>query len=303
MARKRPVTAWENSAFLNTQTYNFWYMRFKELCINRFHWVNMPSEIDERFLELTLFDKGYALFFKDEIAQLYIALTCMISGEWDIYNIPKERIAYASNDYQYYCDFTDSVIIFNNYMHTTDVLTCQYYAHKMYEVERTIDVNVKGQKTPLFISTTEQQRLTMVNLYEKYEGNEPLIIGDKRLDPSALQVMMTPVPYVADKLQILKHQYFNEFLTAVGIENSNEDKRERLVANEVASNYGVVEASRNIPLQARKQACKQINEMFGLNIDVEFNSHLQTLVNQAFKPELGNAITIGNTGPAPIEEG
>lgn len=284
---KRPITGFESSAFLNTQTFNLWYLRLKEFCINRFEWLNLPETIDHRYIENKLFEQGHVVWFKDEFNEYYLALQAALSGEPDIYDIPTLREIYTANGYTRTRYIDDSVIIYNNYMRTPDVALCKMYAYRIADIERTIDVNVRAQKTPLFISTTETQRLTMSNLFKKYDGNEVLIMGDKRLDPNAIQVINTGAPYVADKLSILKHEYINEFLSCFGFENSNQDKKERLVANEVASNYGVIEASRNIGLNARKEACKQINQMFGLNIDVQFRSNLQTLVNVAFKPELG----------------
>ena len=49
------------------------------------------------------------------------------------------------------------------------------------------------------------------------------------------------------------------------------DKRERMLAGEVAVNTNEIEMTRLTALNARKQACRKINDMFGLNIDVEFN--------------------------------
>ena len=114
----------------------------------------------------------------------------------------------------------------------------------------------------------------------KYDGNEPFIFGNKNLDLEDIKTLDTKAPYVADKLETLKHSIWNEALTFLGIENSNQDKRERLVADEVASNYGNVEAQRNIFLNARQIAADKINQMFGLDIKVSFNSDIKTMVNE-----------------------
>lgn len=280
---KRAKDRFEEAALKNNITYLLWYDYFKNICINRFEWTGLPETVDERFLELTLFEKGFALFFKDPVVDIFVALTTMISGEWDIYNIPRFREAYATNDYHCERDNGNSVLIFNNYLHTSDVLTCEFYALKLYQLDRTIDTNVNGQKTPLLIRSTEAQRLTLTNLYMQYDGNYPVIFGDKQLEPDSIQAIQTQSPYVSDKLMVLKHQYINEFLTHFGIENSNEEKKERLVESEVASNYGIVEASRHIALNSRKQACKQINDMFGLNLDVNYRSMVDTKLNRAFR--------------------
>lgn len=268
------------SAELNNKTYIDYYNRLMELALNVFEWENLPPSVDERFLELTLYEMGYCLYFNDEIIG-NLALTCTIGGQLDVYRIPVLRRAYAVNGYNKMCSTKDSVLIFNNYLHTPTQLTIELFARRLYEIERAIDVNVKAQKTPTLILASEQQRLTMQNLYMEYDGNEPFIFGDKNMDIEGIKSLKTDAPFVADKLEILKHQIWNEALTFCGIENSNQDKKERLVSDEVGSNYGNIESQRNVMLNARKQACKKINAMFGTNIDVRFRSNLATMVNVA----------------------
>lgn len=266
------------SAELNNKTYSDYYNRLMELALNVFEWENLPPSVDERFIELTLYETGYCLYFNDEIIG-NLALTCTIGGQLDVYRIPLLRRAYAVNGYNKMCSAKDSVLIFNNYLHTPTQSTIELFARRLYEIERAIDINVKAQKTPTLILSSEQQRLTMKNLYMQYDGNEPFIFGDKNLDIDGIKSLKTDAPFVADKLETLKHQVWNEALTFCGIENSNQDKKERLVSDEVGSNYGNIEAQRNVMLNARKQAVKKINSMFGTNIDVHFRSNLATMVN------------------------
>lgn len=266
---------WE-SALLNNRTYLQYYNRLLELAINMYEWKNLPDSVDERFLELTLFSDGMAVFFRDEILG-ELCLQCMIGGELDVYRIPIDRTAYATNGYQMRLNNQNSVIIFNNYTHTNSMLDVEMYARRLYEIERTIDVNVKAQKTPLIVRATENQRLTMKNLYMQYDGNEPFIFGDNNLDMDAIKVLPTNAPYVADKLNILKRQIWNEALTYLGIENSNTEKKERLVSDEVNSNLGGVAAQRFCRLNARRKAADQINKMFGLNIEVDFREEVKEM--------------------------
>ena len=266
---------WE-SALLNNRTYLQYYNRLLELAINMYEWKNLPDTVDERFLELTLFSDGMAVFFRDDILG-ELCLQCMIGGELDVYRIPIERTAYATNGYQMRLNNQNSVIIFNNYSHTNSMLDVEMYARRLYEIERTIDVNVKAQKTPLIVRATENQRLTMKNLYMQYDGNEPFIFGDNNLDMDAIKVLPTNAPYVADKLNILKRQIWNEALTCLGIKNSNTEKRERLVSDEITSNLGGVAAQRFCRLNARRKAAEQINKMFDLNIQVDFREEVKTM--------------------------
>lgn len=267
----------QTEAFLqNQRTYLQYVNRLTELSISMFDWQNLPDTIDARFLELALFNDGMAVFFKDEVMG-YLGLQVMIGGTLDVYRIPITRTAFAQNGYQMKLDQSNSVIIFNNMLHTNSILDVQEMSKRLYEIQRTIDVNVIQQKTPKIITCTENQRLVMKNLYAQYMGNEPFIFGDKNLDLSGIKTFDTTSPYVADKLYDLKTQYWNEALTYLGISNVNTVKKERMITDEVQRNLGGTIASRYSRLFMRQQACEQINKMFGLNISVDYREDMQVL--------------------------
>lgn len=265
---------WESAAG-NNYTFRQHYNRLVELSVSMFEWKGVPDTIDVRFLELSLFGDGMAVFFKDEILG-YLALRVAIGGEMNVYRIPTRRRAYAANGYNRDLDETNSVIIFNNFLHTNSVLDVEMFARRLYNLDRTIDVNCNAQKTPVMIQCEESQRLTLKNVYMKWEGNEPVIFGDKNLNPNSIKVLNTGATYVADKLYQLKTQIYNEALTYLGISNINIEKKERLITDEVTRNQGGVMANRYSRLESRRQACDQINKMFGLNISCEYREDVRT---------------------------
>lgn len=268
----------------NNRTFQDYFYRLMELAINMFEWEGLPDTVDERFLELTLCEYGFAVYFNEpDIGDL--ALTCAIYGPLDVYRIPIKRRAYAVNGFQRELTSADSVLVFNNYLHMPSVESILLYATRLTEIERTIEVNVHAQKTPVTILCDEAQRLTMEQVYKKYSGNEPVIIGTKAFDLNSVTVLKTDAPYVADKLSILKRQIWNEALTLFGISNSNTEKKERLVTDEITSNLGAVEAQRFVMLNARRQAAKQINRMFGTNISVNFREETPELEQLTQMPE------------------
>lgn len=269
---KRKKTTFEESLSDNQLTYMQYVNRLMELSIAMWDWKNLPKSIDPRFLELTLFSDGQAIFFKDEDLgeDGYLGLQVLINGGFDVYRIPINRRAYAVNGYQKDLNKSDSVIIFNNLLHTNCYADVVMFAKRLYNLDRIVDVNANAQKTPILIKGSEQQRLTLKNLYKEYDGNSPVIYADKSLDMNALQVLNTNAPYVADKIYELKTQIWNEALTYLGIPNVSLQKKERMISDEVNRLQGGTIASRYSRLEARKQACAQINEMFGLNIDCDF---------------------------------
>ena len=145
-------------------------------------------------------------------------------------------------------------------------------------VDQIINININAQKTPLFIRVGENERLTLKNLFMKYDGGEPVIFGDKNLSSTPLEVLKTDAPFVAKDIYDMKVKYWNEFLTFKGVSNVNINKKERLSVDEVNRQLGGSIAARGSGLLMRKQAAEAINKMFGLNIDVVFNEDYQLRV-------------------------
>ena len=276
----RRKTNFGDSLFQNNNQYGMYLERLTELAISMFEWKNLPDSCDERFLELTLFTNGYAVFFKDEDlintglsdsdTGSYLALPVATNGRWNVYNIPTKRRAYASNGYNKNLDVNNSVVIYNNLLHTNSINISRTYARRLYNLDRIVDVNANAQKTPVLILANEQQRLTMLQVYQKWDGNEPVIFGDRDLDMKLIQALRTDAPYVADKIQSLKTELWNEALTYLGISNISFQKKERMISDEVLRNQGGTIASRYSRLNARRKAADEINKMFGLNIEVDF---------------------------------
>ena len=275
MARRK-TNFWE-SAVMNNATYIQYYNRLIELSIAMFDWTGLPDTIDPRFLELTLFKYGQAVFFEDEVMG-YLALTNAVQGGFDVYGYPVASRAYSPyNNYQKNLTLDDSVIIYNNYLRTPSSLDVEVFARRLYNLDRVIDVNANAQKTPVLIKCAETQRLTMKNLYKEFDGNSPVIFGDNGLNDANFTVLSTEAPYVADRIYQLKIQIWNEALTYLGISNINVQKKERLITDEVSRNMGGVIASRYSRLNARQNACEKINKMFGLNVWCEYRDDYREL--------------------------
>ena len=265
---------WESARY-NNATFRYYYDRLIEMAVSRFEWKGLPDTVDTRYLELALLTDGKAVFFYDEVLG-YLALRCAIGGQMSVYRIPLNRRAYAANGYQKSLTEKDSVIIFNNMLHTNSIYALELYAKKLYNLDRAIEVNANAQKTPILVQCDENQRLTLKNAYMKFDGNEPVIYGDKNLNPNSLKVFQTGAPYVADKLFQLKTEVWNEALTYLGISNLNISKKERLITDEVTRNQGGIIASRFSIEEVRKQGCKEIEKIFGLTgVDCVFREDMR----------------------------
>ena len=270
MGKNRRKTEFGDSAFNNNFSWRTYFTRLMELAISTFEWENLPDTCDERFMELSLFNNGSAVFFKDEVLG-YLTLKVLNNGMLNVYNVPTNRSAFAVNGYQKQLNDKNSIIIWNNRLREPSWPLVQYYAKRLWEYDRIIDVNIRAQKTPVLIQGTENQRLSLLNLYKEYDGNAPVILADKTLDiGNVIKSVKTDAPLVADKIYTLKTQLWNEALTALGISNVSFQKKERLISDEVTRSMGGTIASRWSRLEARQKAADEINKMFGLNIEVSF---------------------------------
>ena len=163
----------------------------------------------------------------------------------------------------------------------------ELFALRLYEAERTADVNIKAQKTPVLLLMDEKQRLTMENLYSQYDGNKPVIFGDKNsLGENVIKAINTQAPFIADKIIDYKKEIWNEALTFLGINNIMVDKKERLITDEANSNNELINLNLQSYLAPRQEACRQFNEKFGFTgtdkeISVRVRSDLHNIIKNA----------------------
>lgn len=257
------------SDLMNDSTYLMYYNRLRDYALSLFEWTGLPDSIDERFLEIKMLDEGKVVFFEDK-TKGFLALPVMYGQNVNVYEEPTVYRA-VTTGYNKDLSPDNAVIIWNNLSRTSFLPTIRNYAYRLYQVERTMDVNINAQKTPVLVLADESQRLTLENTYKQYEGNMPVIFGNKSgFELDSFQVLKTDAPFVTDKLMTYKHSLWNEAMTFLGIGNAKQDKKERLVSDEVKAHDEQIFSSREVMLIARRQACEKINQMFGLNITVDF---------------------------------
>ena len=260
---------------LNDRTYTDYYYRLMMLALSVFEWEKLPNGIDERWIEKYLFLEGQCMFYKNDLLG-FMVVKCVGEG-LNEYDEPTYLRPVATNlmDSNTYKNGVECVMIKNNDISYPTCATTEMYALKLAEISRAIDININAQKTPILIKCSNKQLLTLKNVYRQWDGNEPVIFADKSLDIDNLDILNTSAPVVFDRLQLQKHQTLNEYLTFLGINNANMDKKERLVASEVDANNDHVESSLNAMLKSRELACKRINEIFGTNISVKVKTSLK----------------------------
>ena len=262
----------------NQRTFYSFYKKLYMLAISRFEWQGLPDTCNAEFLEKTLFHYGRAMFCKPKDAFAgteIINVQCEQSDMFTVYEQPKafRAVALGLQSEEYSAD--EVVVVYNNIVETglsamSTMDEIQMYAYRLMQIQRTMDININGQKYPLFIVCDEKQRLTMENIYKKYEGNEPIIYGANGIELGNIKAIKTDVPYLADRLHQDKVNIWNEALAYLGINsNPSPDKRERQIVSEVQSNSEQTNYFAESYLLCRQKACEQLNKKFGLNASVK----------------------------------
>jgi len=199
----------ELALLINNRTYADYFDRLKLLAISLFTWEGLDEIAGygaSRFMELNLFEYGKSCFYKDE-TKGYMVLRANPDDKFNIYMLPNKILAWSLG-YSKKVDFDDLVYVMNNDLCLPTSQTIELMSYRLFETERTIDVNLIAQKTPILIEGDTKTILTLKNVYMQYSGNTPFIFGNKQFDISnKLNVLKTDAPYLIDKLELHKQKF------------------------------------------------------------------------------------------------
>lgn len=148
------------------------------------------------------------------------------------------------------------------------------YAYKLAAADAAIDVNLMNSRVAYMIEAeTKAQADTIKLMYDKITDGDPMVVyrKDAVLNQNGMQLFFGNVKntYIADMVQDSKRTIINEFLTSIGINNANTDKRERLNADEVNANNDELLVNTNRWKENLNECCDKINRMFGIDFSMK----------------------------------
>lgn len=275
-----------------------------EMAMNRFEWKNLPPSMNERFIEQTLFFNGLSVVYFDRRYDAVLAVRGSGQGyvnafdepvafnviapgsppnanlELGGYAKPNQIKAYQPQSHseldqeklQDYC-----VPIWTNYLRFPEIEIVQLYAYRLGVIDRTLEINTKNARRNKVLVATEESKLTMVNINNEIDkGAEVIQVTAPYSDMEAVKTIdLGILPDSYEKLALLRTRIWNEVVMLFGIDGSNQDKKERLVAAEIGANDAQADSFRFVALNARRYAAEQINKVFGLDIEVDFRVEVE----------------------------
>lgn len=264
MAKKRATL----SDLLNDLTFRTIFEKYKQLAMSRFKWTGLDElNIEERYVERELFSNGICGFYDDPQFK-YVALKAHPVGVMNVYG---DTLQYnlIGHGYVKNVNRTDLVIIENNINRLATEPFVMFYVNKLAEAERTMDVNIKANKTPIVFACDDKDKLSFMRMFQMVDGNVPAIYADKQMNPDSIKAFDTKVKFLGNDLMDYKKAVEGELLTFLGVNNNPVEKRERLITDEANANNDLIGSFLQLQLEARQRACEEINSKYGLNVSVE----------------------------------
>lgn len=255
-----------------------------ELSLARFEWQGLPETVDKRFLELQLFRQALVVFYKHPRHDRFGVGRAAATGRPNMYDNPTSfSIIGEPNEAPIRLAGNRCVPIWSNMLRFPDSDVVYLYATKLAEIDRTIEINLLSARNTVIIFADENERLSYENVMRQIEEGQPVIKAAPQLDLSKIQsVDLQQHPDKIVKLQMLKHMFWNECMTLMGINNANQDKRERQTDDEVGANDDQVVSMREVALKQRREAARQITRMFpDLRVTVEWSQSVESAADGA----------------------
>lgn len=256
-------------------TLNIYINYFTNLCCGMFKLKNYPKDIDEQFVIRTLINQGSIAFFQttvDNVAYPLLTQPFITNKKYNMYGKPTSiTLMPAPNCAETFSgvqinDPDEFEIVNLNPMGTSLYPTIYYFCNKIVETQRSIDVNVYNNQTPLIFECNKEQETTFMNIIRKWSNQVKHIVLNKSAGARAedlFKVHNVGVEWKADKMTDVMQYYKSEFFTMLGINHTPYEKRANMVKDEVRSNGHILQLTIDSMLDTMNECLKKVNEKFG----------------------------------------
>lgn len=264
-----------NSQLSNYKTYLMYRRQLLTLAENVFSFKNLPSYIDVSYVNMQLVNTGSIAFFVDDVLGL-LALPYVNQGNLDVYGRPTKIRVYSNTNYHKTLNQGEFVIMYDNNGHYPLLYDVLQYAERLALNTRTSDINISQQKTPRFWKTTSNKLKSVQDKINNVDAFAETVIDYDNLLIDDTSLVLSPAPFVADKIDQHQEKIWNEFLRLIGVSNLQYQKKERNITDEINAMQGGTIASRFSRFEPRKRAIEEINNKFNYNIEVEYYDGVPT---------------------------
>lgn len=154
------------------------------------------------------------------------------------------------------------VPIWPNYYRRTDWDIISTYSRKLAKIDRTIEINLDSARRTKVLVYDENTRLSAENINRMIDAGEASVRVKSDLTGMVTALDLGVDPKSIETLSVVRGRLWSEAMGLLGINNANQDKKERLVESEVSANDDQIDNMRFVNLNARQEACLRMRKMF-----------------------------------------
>ena len=258
-----------NSQLSNFKSYLMYKRQLLTLAENVFQFIDMPDYIDIAYLNGCLLRQGAVAFFYDDVLEQLLALPFTNIGALDVYGRPKTIQVYGQNGYHRTLKQNEFVIMYDNNGRYPLYLDIIQYSERIANNIRTSDINIQQQRTPRIWKTSSNKEKSVRDLVNNVDALAESVISYEDLNVDDTQCVLSPAPFVTDKIMEYNDKLWIEFFRLIGIANLTEMKKERMIRDEITTSQGGTIASRFSRFEPRSRALREINKLFGDKLEKE----------------------------------
>lgn len=248
--------------------YNNYQYLFNTLFHNSVNIKNLPKDLPKRYLLGILLNYGSIAY--DKQTGLFLPYT---EAGINVYGLPYQYHIIGFDGF-YRTRMANEVVILraNDLSYAVSKFIDQQ-VEKLVEYDMSISQNLEAIKTMSIIKVGNKcQLLSMANIESARRIGAMIAYTDNTINYNdSLAVASTGAQYIVDKLLENRRIVLNETLSAIGISNSNTDKRERVQSTEVMASLGFAKNC----IKTLVETFNYDAEIGGLDIRFEENTELQ----------------------------
>lgn len=246
----------------------YWQWGLKKL-LSRFDIENIPEEWDVNYFWTHLMLDGKIAILDTDLG--VIPLRCGVTGI-NVWDRPTEIVIanHILGSFQRKIG-VDGALIHLQYDYQGVSPILQRFSTLLAMCDSAISVNLMNSKVP-FIGFVDDhaQAKTMQKMYDKISEGEPAVFARKnQVNPENFMFLNIKQTFIADDIMLVRRKIVNDFLSDIGINNANLDKRERLNEQEVNANNEEVRFNVLNWLDTVQEGLDVANKLYGLGLKIK----------------------------------
>lgn len=272
--------------YKNRQDYVNWLIRLQHTALQLFKWDNLPETCDRNLIEWSLLWFGKVALVNDKYDNI-LSLPTADGGQLSMYGYPLNAWAYGFNGVNFmFTPFLRGLKLTQDNLNNCNGVICydniQRYPYGQFVIDaaerisdtmRTIDIARKKFKSPYYIQCSPTQLETVKKIIADIDDNQDAVVTANSFEGLEFNVLQTGIK--GEILTTLWDNYnniYDVYKDTFGINNNSQsDKKERLLMDEIAANNEFIDLNIEGRLKERQIFCDIANKKWGLDITVEIN--------------------------------